>query len=192
MPPFARAKGGSILKGVNYASGSTGIRDESGSQLYIATDFSSLLQGVRIPLKEQVYNTSRQYTPQQYAAALVEQYSQQIKVLYRLGARKFALYGLGLLGCTPIAISVYGTNGARCVDKIKHCLTNGTCCKVGGSGGELCIRNSKPCSDRSRYVFWDAIHPSDAWNELVAKIAYRTNSTKGAHPCNIQTLAKLK
>ncbi|KAK6248044.1 hypothetical protein QUC31_019609 [Theobroma cacao] len=172
MPPFARAKGGSILKGVNYASGSTGIRDESGSQL--------------------VYNTSRQYTPQQYAAALVEQYSQQIKVLYRLGARKFALYGLGLLGCTPIAISVYGTNGARCVDKIKHCLTNGTCCKVGGSGGELCIRNSKPCSDRSRYVFWDAIHPSDAWNELVAKIAYRTNSTKGAHPCNIQTLAKLK
>ncbi|KAK6235865.1 hypothetical protein SCA6_011202 [Theobroma cacao] len=192
MPPFARAKGGSILKGVNYASGSTGIRDESGSQLYIATDFSSLLQGVRIPLKEQVYNTSRQYTPQQYAAALVEQYSQQIKVLYRLGARKFALYGLGLLGCTPIAISVYGTNGARCVGKIKHCLTNGTCCKVGGSGGELCIRNSKPCSDRSRYVFWDAIHPSDAWNELVAKIAYRTNSTKGAHPCNIQTLAKLK
>ncbi|WRX35030.1 hypothetical protein QQP08_027517 [Theobroma cacao] len=81
-------------------------------------------KGVRIPLKEQVYNTSRQYTPQQYAAALVEQYSQQIKVLYRLGARKFALYGLGLLGCTPIAISVYGTNGARCVGKIKHCCNS--------------------------------------------------------------------
>ncbi|EOY31939.1 hypothetical protein QUC31_019608 [Theobroma cacao] len=267
MPPFARAQGRSILKGVNYASGSAGIRDESGKQL-----------GDRIPLNEQLknhkiiisrirqilrndtstrkllnqciysiqigsndyinnyfvpefYNTSRQYTPEQYAAVLVEQYSHQIKVLYGHGARKFALYGIGLIGCTPYAISVYGTNGSPCVDKLNtnatlfnerlmplvkelntnltdakftylnpspspqdvlSFVTNSTCCEVGGGGGELCVRNSKPCSDRSRFVFWDAVHPTDAWNELLAESAYRTNSTSEAHPFNIQTLAKLK
>ncbi|KAK6235863.1 hypothetical protein SCA6_011200 [Theobroma cacao] len=177
------------------------------------------------------YNTSRQYTPEQYAAVLVEQYSHQIKVLYGHGARKFALYGIGLIGCTPYAISVYGTNGSPCVDKLNtnatlfnerlmplvkelntnltdakftylnpspspqdvlSFVTNSTCCEVGGGGGELCVRNSKPCSDRSRFVFWDAVHPTDAWNELLAESAYRTNSTSEAHPFNIQTLAKLK
>lgn len=33
MPPFAKSKGKNILSGVNYASGSAGIRDESGQQL---------------------------------------------------------------------------------------------------------------------------------------------------------------
>ncbi|WRX35031.1 GDSL lipase/esterase - like 10 [Theobroma cacao] len=260
MPPFARAQGRSILKGVNYASGSAGIRDESGKQLvcvcvyiyiYIFQKHSLLAQSVSIFLsftltKEtsflsndyinnyfvpEFYNTSRQYTPEQYAAVLVEQYSHQIKVLYGHGARKFALYGIGLIGCTPYAISVYGTNGSPCVDKLNtnatlfnerlmplvkelntnltdakftylnpspspqdvlSFVTNSTCCEVGGGGGELCVRNSKPCSDRSRFVFWDAVHPTDAWNELLAESAYRTNSTSEAHPFNIQTLAKLK
>lgn len=43
--------------------------------------------------------------------------------MYGHGARKFALYGIGLIGCTPYAISVYGTNGSPCVDKLN---TNAT------------------------------------------------------------------
>lgn len=31
IPPFATANGPEIIKGVNYASGSAGIRDETGS-----------------------------------------------------------------------------------------------------------------------------------------------------------------
>ena len=33
MPPFAESEGKNILTGVNYASGSAGILDESGKQL---------------------------------------------------------------------------------------------------------------------------------------------------------------
>ncbi|XVF69960.1 hypothetical protein PTKIN_Ptkin11bG0122800 [Pterospermum kingtungense] len=177
------------------------------------------------------YNTSRQYTPQQFAEVLVQQYSQQIKALYDNGARKFALYGLSLIGCTPNAITVCGTNGSLCVDKLNSAatlfndklkplveelnnnltdakftylnpsgtsadlllfVTNGTCCKAGGGGGELCVRNSKPCSSPRRYVFWDAVHTTDAWNEVVAKRAYHTKSPLEAYPFNIYKLAKHK
>ncbi|XP_058760757.1 GDSL esterase/lipase At5g45670-like [Vicia villosa] len=45
IPPFANMGDSDILKGVNYASGSGGIRDESGKQL-----------GDRIPLRQQIKN----------------------------------------------------------------------------------------------------------------------------------------
>ena len=35
IPSFARARGDEILKGVNYASGAAGIRDESGAHLVL-------------------------------------------------------------------------------------------------------------------------------------------------------------
>lgn len=35
IPPFATARGKEILKGVNYASGSAGIRNETGRQVVI-------------------------------------------------------------------------------------------------------------------------------------------------------------
>ncbi|XVE98810.1 hypothetical protein REPUB_Repub03eG0140700 [Reevesia pubescens] len=175
------------------------------------------------------YNTSRQYNPDQFAAVLVEQLSQQIKTLYDDGARKFAVYGLGQIGCTPNSIRVHGTNGSLCVDKLNMAatlfnnrlmplikelnrnltdakftylnpapnpvvllkfVTNASCCKTGGGGGELCLRNSKPCSNRCRYLFWDGVHQTDAYNEVLARIAYRTISPLQANPFNIQKLAK--
>ncbi|KAK9936679.1 hypothetical protein M0R45_013507 [Rubus argutus] len=59
----------------------------------------------------QLYPTSRQYTPEQYAEVLISQYSRQILV-----TRKVALIGLGLIGCTPDAISK--TNRTACVDEL--------------------------------------------------------------------------
>ena len=43
--------------------------------------------------------------------------------MYDNEARKFALYGLSLIGCTPNAIKVYGTNGSLCVDKLNIAAT---------------------------------------------------------------------
>ncbi|XP_022728787.1 uncharacterized protein LOC111284368 [Durio zibethinus] len=275
MPPFVKAKGINILKGVNYASGSAGIRDESGRQLGARISLNEQIKNHGIIIKRitrilgndsstkkllsrciysvqigsndyinnyfkpEFYNTSRQYTPEQFAAVLVQQYSQQIKILYDNGGRKFGLYGLGLLGCTPNAIATYGTNGSLCVDKLNNAatlfndrllplvkelntnltdakfsylnpapdpklkglflnyffscftVTNGSCCTAGGGGGELCIPHSKPCNDRNRFVFWDGVHPTDAFNEALAKSAYGTNSSTQAYPFNIQKLADL-
>ena len=42
------------------------------------------------------------------------------QTLHGLGARKFALVGLGLLGCTPSARSSSGTNGSTCVDRFNN------------------------------------------------------------------------
>ncbi|KAL1155467.1 hypothetical protein V6Z11_A08G026300, partial [Gossypium hirsutum] len=181
MPPFAESKGENILNGVNYASGAAGIRDETGKDL----------------------------------------------TLYNNGARKFAVYGLSLIGCAPFAISEYGTNGSFCVDKLNNAaalfnemlmplihqlnndlpyakftyltpspnsttfVTNGTCCTIGGGGGELCLKNSKPCSNRGRFLFWDGFHPTEAWNEKVAERAYSSESSLEANPFNIHKLAKL-
>uniref|UniRef100_A0A7N0UAE8 GDSL esterase/lipase n=1 Tax=Kalanchoe fedtschenkoi TaxID=63787 RepID=A0A7N0UAE8_KALFE len=47
------------------------------------------------------YQTRNQYDGQQYASLLVDQYSKQLTSLYNLGARKFALAGLGVMGCIP-------------------------------------------------------------------------------------------
>ncbi|KAH9301246.1 hypothetical protein KI387_012829 [Taxus chinensis] len=44
------------------------------------------------------------------------------------------------------------------------------CCKVDTTFGQFCLPNSSLCKDRSKYVFWDAFHPSDAANEVMARL----------------------
>lgn len=45
------------------------------------------------------------------------------------------------------------------------------CCHVAGRFGGLipCGPTSRLCWDRSKYVFWDPYHPSDAANVIIAK-----------------------
>ncbi|KAI9123269.1 hypothetical protein K1719_006158 [Acacia pycnantha] len=46
-----------------------------------------------------------------------------------------------------------------------------SCCHIAGRFGGLipCFPKSKVCEDRSKYVFWDAFHPSEATNTVIAK-----------------------
>ncbi|XP_058201169.1 GDSL esterase/lipase At1g29670-like [Rhododendron vialii] len=67
-------------------------------------------------LMPQNYATSALYSPDQYADVLNQQYSKLLKILYNEGARKIALFGLGLIGCIPAEIANYGANG--CVDTV--------------------------------------------------------------------------
>ncbi|KAJ7964475.1 GDSL esterase/lipase family [Quillaja saponaria] len=48
-------------------------------------------------------------------------------------------------------------------------VSNRSCCNVDTNIGGLCLPNSKLCSNRSEYVFWDAFHPTDAANVLLAE-----------------------
>ncbi|KAB1221483.1 hypothetical protein CJ030_MR2G028836 [Morella rubra] len=158
IPPFATATGLEILKGVNYASGSAGIRNETGIHLGIRFSLDRQLHHHRVTVSRiakilefnhgatehlskciysvgmgsndyinnyfmpNFYPTSRIYTQEEYATVLIQQYSAQIKTLYSYGARKIALFGLGLIGCTPHAISVHGTNGSACVDEMNNAV----------------------------------------------------------------------
>ncbi|GKB30347.1 reverse transcriptase domain-containing protein [Tanacetum coccineum] len=66
------------------------------------------------------YPTSHIYTTGQYAAVLSQRYSQQLTTLYNLGARKIAVYGLGLIGCALTKITRFGTDGKTCVESINN------------------------------------------------------------------------
>ncbi|KAL8268303.1 hypothetical protein R6Q59_002101 [Mikania micrantha] len=68
------------------------------------------------------YIDGRIYTPPEFATALLDKYSKQLRYLYKLGARKIAVSGLSFLGCIPFEIARFGINGAPCVEPINNAV----------------------------------------------------------------------
>jgi len=56
-------------------------------------------------------------------------------------------------------------------------VSNTSCCNVDKNIGGLCMPNTKLCSNRTEYVFWDAFHPSDAANAVLAEKLFSTLSS---------------
>lgn len=186
----------------------------------------------------QFYSTSRQYTPEQYADDLINRYSDQLNALYNYGARKFALVGVGAIGCSPNALAQGSLDGTTCVerynsanrifnDRLKSMVqqlnndhpdakftyinaygvfqdiianpsaygfrvTNAACCGVGRNGGQLtCLPGQAPCPNRDEFVFWDAFHPTDAANTIIAQRSFNAQSSSDVYPIDISTLAQL-
>ncbi|KAK2662683.1 hypothetical protein Ddye_001257 [Dipteronia dyeriana] len=236
IPPFASASGQDILKGGNYASGSSGIRDETGQHLGARISMNQQLLNHQSTISRIVsilgdnesaskllskciytvgignndyignyfsrfYPTRSIYTPERYAEILIQQYSQQLKTLYNYGARKVALFGVPPLGCSPSIIAMLGTNGSLCVDIVNKAIqlfnagfkfTNTPCCEVGGNNTlTLCIPFRAPCRNRSDYVYWDAVHPTEAANVMVAGRSYVSLDPSDTYPIDIHRLAQL-
>ncbi|KAG8383655.1 hypothetical protein BUALT_Bualt04G0036500 [Buddleja alternifolia] len=61
-------------------------------------------------------------------------------------------------------------------------VSNTSCCVVDTKLGGLCLPNSKLCSNRSDYVFWDAFHPSDAANAVLAERFFSTVFSQSPSP----------
>nr|XP_017227504.1 PREDICTED: GDSL esterase/lipase At5g45670-like [Daucus carota subsp. sativus] len=68
------------------------------------------------------FSTSSLYNPDEYADVLIQQYTKQLESLYDAGARKVAVFGLGLIGCTPFQIYTFGKNASGCVDKVNDAV----------------------------------------------------------------------
>uniref|UniRef100_J3L415 SGNH hydrolase-type esterase domain-containing protein n=2 Tax=Oryza brachyantha TaxID=4533 RepID=J3L415_ORYBR len=68
------------------------------------------------------YPTSQQYTPEQYADVLINQYAQQLRTLYNYGARKVALMGVGQVGCSPNELAQRSRNGFTCIERINSAV----------------------------------------------------------------------
>ncbi|KAF8030998.1 hypothetical protein BT93_D0247 [Corymbia citriodora subsp. variegata] len=66
----------------------------------------------------QFYTSSRQYTPEQWADILIQQYVQQLRIMYNNGARKVVLLGLGQIGCSPSELARNSSDGSTCVKNI--------------------------------------------------------------------------
>lgn len=61
-------------------------------------------------------------------------------------------------------------------------ISNTSCCNVDTSVGGLCLPNSNLCKNRTEYVFWDAFHPTDAANAVLADRIFTTLFHEGSSP----------
>ncbi|CAN6332390.1 unnamed protein product [Urochloa humidicola] len=64
------------------------------------------------------YNTATRYTPEQYADSLSTDYSKLLQALYRYGARKVAVIGVGQVGCSPNELAERSRDGVTCDETI--------------------------------------------------------------------------
>ncbi|XP_059291069.1 LOW QUALITY PROTEIN: GDSL esterase/lipase At5g08460-like [Lycium ferocissimum] len=62
------------------------------------------------------------------------------------------------------------------------------CCGVGRR--ITCLPLSVPCMNRDQYLFWDAFHPTQAVNQILARKAY-SGSLDDCYPINVKQMAQL-
>ncbi|XP_025804783.1 GDSL esterase/lipase At5g55050-like [Panicum hallii] len=154
---------------------------------------------------------------QQFSEAMISTYDSHVKTLYNLGARKFAVINVPLIGCYPYLRSQ--NPSGECVDALnqlakslndgirelfsnlssemqgmKYSISSAyelvssliknphaagleevksACCGGGRFNAERgCIPNSNCCSDRSKYLFWDLVHPTQATYKFAGLVFY--------------------
>ncbi|CAH8270502.1 unnamed protein product [Arabidopsis lyrata] len=95
------------------------------------------------------------------------------------------------------AIFVYGNTYGAAVDILTNPfnygfeVTDRGCCGVGRNRGEItCLPLAVPCAFRDRHVFWDAFHPTQAFNLIIALRAFN-GSKSDCYPINLSQLSRL-
>ncbi|XP_058181345.1 GDSL esterase/lipase 7-like [Rhododendron vialii] len=73
-------------------------------------------------LRPDSYNTSHQYSGQDFAELLTSKLENHLKDLYNLGARKMIVFEIGPLGCLPYIIN-RAKASARCVDDVNRLVS---------------------------------------------------------------------
>ncbi|XP_028764799.1 GDSL esterase/lipase At1g29660-like [Neltuma alba] len=218
------------------------LGDEKSAANYLSKCLYSIGMGSNDYLNNyfmpQLYSSSRQFSPVEYADVLIESYAQKLRCLYNYGARKMVLFGIGQIGCSPNELAQNSQDGTTCVERINsanqifnnklkslvdqlnkqlsdarfiyinsygifqdiinnpsaYCfkVTNAGCCGVGRNNGQItCLPLQIPCENRREYLFWDAYHPTEAGNAIIASRAYSAQSASDAYPIDIRRLAQI-
>ncbi|XP_021300042.1 GDSL esterase/lipase At1g71250 [Herrania umbratica] len=92
------------------------------------------------------------------------------------------------------AIFVYGNTYGVVGDILNDPSTYGfsvvdrACCGIGRNQGQItCLPFAFPCPDRTQYFFWDAFHPTEAANSILARRAFY-GPPLDSYPINIQQM----
>lgn len=64
------------------------------------------------------------------------------------------------------------------------------CCTVNDGG--LCYLDQTPCQNRTEYVFWDAFHPTEAYNVITANRTYSAYDPADSYPMDVSQLVELE
>ncbi|GJS16755.1 GDSL esterase/lipase-like protein [Tanacetum coccineum] len=224
-PPYMAPTtvGPMILRGVNYASGSSGILKESGANYIgrIAMDtqvenfaktrlqiissigvhaaiklFTNALFTVTTGSNDFINNyyqphLSKQASPKVFTGRMVSTLKRQLTKLYHMGARNIVVANVPPIGCCPYFRDHNPRVGNKCVgstfvyadvyhiaeDVIHNYRSYGfeivdrACCHTLGRHGGLvpCMPHTHICPDRSKYMFWDWFHVTEAANAIIAK-----------------------
>lgn len=98
-------------------------------------------------------------------------------------------------GTHPGAMYVYGNTYGAMGDilnepgKYGFRVINRGCCGIGRNQGQItCMMWVPPCGNRNQYVFWDAFHPTQAVDAILAHRAY-AGPPLDVHPINVRQLA---
>ncbi|KAK3229348.1 hypothetical protein Dsin_001229 [Dipteronia sinensis] len=94
----------------------------------------------------------------------------------------------------PGAVFAYGNSYGAAGDilnnpeKFGFSVIDRGCCGVGRDLRQVtCLPFAIPCPNRNQYLFWDAFHPTEAANAILANRAFY-GSPSDAYPFNIQTM----
>ncbi|KAL5982820.1 hypothetical protein ACLOJK_016897 [Asimina triloba] len=100
-----------------------------------------------------------------------------------------------LNGNHPEAVIVYGNTYGALGDILNGPATYGfnvtdqACCGFGRNQGEMtCVPQSIPCGNRKEYIFWDAFHPTEAVNAILAQRVF-SGPPSDCYPINVQQMA---
>ncbi|KAL4632830.1 hypothetical protein ACB092_04G079400 [Castanea dentata] len=95
------------------------------------------------------------------------------------------------------AIFVYGNTFTGFTDILNNprsygfWVTDTACCGFGRHQGQVsCLPFFFPCLFRDQYVFWDAFHPTQAVNKIIAQRAY-TGPPSDCYPINVKQMAEM-
>ncbi|KAK3151987.1 hypothetical protein QOZ80_2BG0152920 [Eleusine coracana subsp. coracana] len=252
----------SYMTGANFAPGGSGILDSTGTTINMTKQleyFSDLKDQMKTRLNanrvsalmsKSIFlisaggndafdffsqNKSPDYTGvQQFTEAVISTYDSHVKTLYNLGARKFAVIDVPLIGCCPYWRSQNLTG--ECIeplnqlakslnDGIRDLFTNlrsemqrmkysiassyelvsslienpevagfeevkSACCGGGRLNAEEgCTPKSSCCSDRSKYLFWDLLHPTQATSKF-AGLAFYDGMAQFVSPITFKQLVE--
>ncbi|KAG2395900.1 hypothetical protein LR48_Vigan09g227500 [Vigna angularis] len=185
IPPYANTTGSDILKGVTYASGSAGIRDETGRHLVLrslgARKFVFFSPG-RIgctPYALSMRRTNGSCVEEMNAATSI--FTGKLRSLVdRLNNNFGDDSRFMFVNNSARNLGVVATGGFT--------VTNASCCPTGTD--LLCDPNQTPCQNRNQYVFWDKFVFTEAFNRFLALLAYNGSNRDFVYPVNISTLVQ--